>query len=375
MKTSFLRQYFNAFDFIEGAFLFDAALMFMAYNSLLYENGISGDVLEIGVHHGRSAVAIASLRGSGREFFTIDLFEDLQAQNISSSGLGNKSAFLRNMSKFYENLDFLRLLTVNSGDLSAKELGTDFSFCHVDGGHSATETYADLALTHQLLKPGGLIALDDYFNPAFPGVCEGAIKFMLDHENGLTPIAIGFNKVLYQKNPSTFSLNGLFARKFSHIPKAHARMVDHPVYVFWDGFLPFFDLDRSVPSKLYSVVNDELSCRFEPAMSSIKAKPEEPVRLPVKVTNTSNRPFENGSSSFGLSFHLWSADGAMIKFDNKRSYFSSPINPGESAMMDLLIESPVEPGSYVVEIDIVWENVMWLQDKGNPTCSVDLLVG
>src|SRR6266478_2890673 len=97
MKTSFLRQYFNAFDFIEGAFLFDAALMFMAYNSLLYENGVPGDVLEIGVHHGRSAVAVASLRGDGREFFAVDLFEDLQSQNISASGLGNKAAFLRNM--------------------------------------------------------------------------------------------------------------------------------------------------------------------------------------------------------------------------------------------------------------------------------------
>src|SRR6266496_5082397 len=109
MYSGFIKHYFETFDFIEGAFQFDAALMFMAYNSILVENGISGDVLEIGVHHGRSAVAIAALRRKDRDFFAIDLFDDLQSENTSESGLGNKSEFLRNMSTYYENLDFVRV--------------------------------------------------------------------------------------------------------------------------------------------------------------------------------------------------------------------------------------------------------------------------
>ena len=66
--------------------------------------------------------------------------------------------------------------------------------------------------------PGGLLALDDYFNPAFPGVCEGAIKFWLAHDGALTPVAAAFNKVLFQKPPAPLDLNAAFDRRFPYIP-------------------------------------------------------------------------------------------------------------------------------------------------------------
>lgn len=374
MYSGFIKHYFETFDFIEGAFQFDAALMFMAYNSILVENGISGDVLEIGVHHGRSAVAIAALRRKDRDFFAIDLFDDLQSENTSESGLGNKSEFLRNMSTYYENLDFVRVMAANSNSLSTRELGNEFSFCHIDGGHSAIETYGDLAITCNVLQPGGLVALDDYFNPAFPGVCEGAIKFLLDHESTLRPLAIGFNKVVYQKQPSTFPINRIFARQFSQVPKSHTRMMGYPVFVFWDGFKAFFDLDASTPSNLLPVTESEFRCEFEVARNTIIATPDELIRLPVKITNVSRRPLGDCSSGVGLSYHLWSDNGIIIKFDNPRSYLKSGIDPGGFALVDLLIKAPGDPGSYTIEIDIVWENVMWLQDRGNRTHSVELQV-
>src|SRR5262249_17025597 len=143
MKENFLRSYLDAFGRIQGWFSPDAALMFMAYNQLIASTGISHNVLEIGVHHGLSAIAVTSLRGENGLFFGVDVFEELKSENVSGSGLGDKAAFLRNMKAFFEDIGFVRPVTANSARLKPSDLPGKFSFCHVDGGHSAKETYRD----------------------------------------------------------------------------------------------------------------------------------------------------------------------------------------------------------------------------------------
>src|SRR6516165_7775401 len=99
---TFIREYSLMIDSIKGWFQFDAALLFWAYNQLIAAEGVTGHVLEIGVHHGRSAIATASLRGDGKLFHAIDLFDELQSQNQSGSGQGNRKAFLKNMQTFHD---------------------------------------------------------------------------------------------------------------------------------------------------------------------------------------------------------------------------------------------------------------------------------
>ena len=166
MITHFLQRYRASFRSIPGFFSFDAALLFIAYNQLIRERGISGNVLEIGVHHGLSTILIASLRGASKKCVAIDLFDQLQEQNTSGSGSGNQPTFLKNMANFHGDLGFLRVLAKASADVSTEEVGRNFSFCHVDGGHSADETYHDLNFCLEILMAGGLLAVDDYFNPA-----------------------------------------------------------------------------------------------------------------------------------------------------------------------------------------------------------------
>src|SRR5712692_374155 len=139
MQRSFLQSYLEAFHRIEGWFSYDAALMFMAYNQLISAAGISGDVLEIGVHHGLSAIAIATLRGAGHRLYAVDLFEKLQAENVSGSGEGNRTIFEQNMKSFLGTLDFIVPITGASGRLNAADFPQSFSFAHVDGGHSPQE--------------------------------------------------------------------------------------------------------------------------------------------------------------------------------------------------------------------------------------------
>jgi hypothetical protein len=78
-------------------------------------------------------------------------------------------------------------------------------------------------------RPAGL---DDYFNPAFPGVCEEAIRFWLAHDGAPTPIAAGFNKVPFQKAPAPFDLNAAFKRRFPYIPHKTVTLWETPIHSF-----------------------------------------------------------------------------------------------------------------------------------------------
>src|SRR5690349_20727992 len=111
MKNNFLNRYLANFDSIQGFFTFDAALLLMAYNQLINANGVSGDVLEIGVHHGLSAITIASLADRAGRFIAVDLFDNQQEYNLSASGLGNQDEFLRNLRAFFDDLSFLQVFT------------------------------------------------------------------------------------------------------------------------------------------------------------------------------------------------------------------------------------------------------------------------
>ena len=108
MDTGSLRNCFERMDSLPGWFFPDAALMFMAYNQLVSDRGVRGNTLEIGVYHGKSAIAVASLRGESGTFTAIDVFDDLQSRDGSSHDVGIKGAFLANMAASFPTLDWVR---------------------------------------------------------------------------------------------------------------------------------------------------------------------------------------------------------------------------------------------------------------------------
>ena len=373
--AGFLESYFGAFDRIEGWFSQDAALMFMAYNEVMAAHGVAGDVLEIGVHHGLSTLALAAMRRDGAQLVAIDLFDELQAQNVSSSGSGSRAHFEQNMRAFFGDIGFVRCMAAGSNTIAPADLGSGFSFCHVDGGHTARETYDDLDLCSRILLPGGLLALDDYFNPAFPGVCEGAIKFWLAHDGSLTPVAVGFNKVLFQKTPASFDANAAFARRFHYIPHETATLWETRVLSF-SSFAAFIDLQTSTPHALLPNGSFRMGAALTFQSREVTAHGGETIRIPVHVVNRSTIPFvaSPGAAPFGLSYHLRSDDGREVQFNNARSYFARPLAPDEERIVDLAVDVPKARGRYTVEADIVWEGITWLKDRGLDTPSLSLLV-
>jgi hypothetical protein len=374
MQPSFLQSYLAAFHDIEGWFSYDAALLFMAYNQLLAGHGIAGDVLEIGVHHGLSTIAIATLRGPEGKLFVVDLFDNLQNLNVSRSGEGNRTLFERNMKRFHGGLEFVRTIARPSSELTPGDLGTSFSFCHVDGGHSRAETLHDLSLCHEVLMPGGLVALDDYFHPRFPGVSEGAVEFMLSHPGALRPLAIGYNKVLFQKMPSPAGLNVEFSRRFPLPDLIAVSMWDTPALLLQAPLRALLDLNASTPQRLVPLGAVGPRVRFAPATSSLRASAGQALSLAVRITNSSQESLPAGEQVCGLSYHLLDQTGATLRHDHERTWLLTPLEPGEGCSLDLKISTPKASGKYRLEIDLVWEGVMWFKDVGNPAVIVELVV-
>jgi hypothetical protein len=127
--------------------------------------GIRGDLFEIGVHHGKSAILLGLLASGGEKLKVNDIFD--AGQNTSKSG---------------------------EGDEAAKDTGTRCRLFHIDGGHSVAETYSDLATAKRAVRKGGIIVIDDFFNHSWPEVTEGIQKF-LSANRDMAPLLACTNKL------------------------------------------------------------------------------------------------------------------------------------------------------------------------------------
>lgn len=162
------------------------------------ERQVSGDIVEIGVHHGKLLLMMAALLRHGERAVAIDLWED-QRLNVDSSGLGNSEIFKAHAAKIALDSD-IRLLSGDSMTLRAEDIRQEMAsrsvrLFSVDGGHMPSHVVNDLSLAQELIAPGGIVALDDFFGPAWPTVTEGFYKFMDRQNLRLAPFLVFQNKL------------------------------------------------------------------------------------------------------------------------------------------------------------------------------------
>ena len=61
------------------------------------------------------------------------------------------------------------------------------------------------------------------------------------------------------------------------------------------------------------------------------------------------------------------ADGSLVTDMDGRYGISKDLKPGEETEIPLAVTAPKEPGEYILEVDLVQEQVSWFSDKGSPT--------
>lgn len=195
-----LKQYFERFNpqwnLIENLYYFQETVekevpgWFYVYDHAIFhcvlntmQHDVSGDICEIGVANGKSAIALSNYKSSSEKLYLYDIF--LEEDRIIAEN---------NIKRFgtFENIDW-RL-----GDttlLTAKTLGIDTSlrFLHIDGSHEHTAVYSDLCVFGDKMADGGIIVMDDFNDYEYPGVKSGTMKFLLENPKWMM-FAIGQNK-------------------------------------------------------------------------------------------------------------------------------------------------------------------------------------
>jgi len=71
---------------------------------------------------------------------------------------------------------------------------------------------------------------------------------------------------------------------------------------------------------------------------------------------------------------LKGADESLITEMDGRIGLDRDLKPGEETEVPLLITAPKEPGEYILEVDLVQEQVAWFFEKGSPTAKAKVTV-
>lgn len=173
-----------------------------AFNALQRRLGVKGHVCEIGVHHGRFCIALSLLRQLSEKSLAIDVF-DMQEFNVDHSGKGDRRAFDRNVDFWLSPDADVIVMRADSLRIRSKDvieaLGGKVRLFSVDGSDTSQHTLNDILICEQSLVPGGLVVVDDFLNPAWPGVVEAVMRYIdgPDHEMKLAPVGYGDNKFYF----------------------------------------------------------------------------------------------------------------------------------------------------------------------------------
>lgn len=191
--------------------------------SLQSVSSVKGPICEIGVHHGRLFILLHLLAEKQEKSVAWDLFQN-QEENFDDSGKGSREMLVKNLKLHSCDMEQIVIRTKNSLDLTPDEI---ISECYgrprlfsIDGGHTAEVTFNDLGLAASSICEGGVVILDDFFNEAWPGVAEGACRYMIEHP-GLFPVVIVGNKLMFTTSEAAAKnyISGLNFKHAGYIPK------------------------------------------------------------------------------------------------------------------------------------------------------------
>jgi hypothetical protein len=108
----------------------------------------------------------------------------------------------------------------------------------------------------------------------------------------------------------------------------------------------------------------------------LKAAPNADVTLSARIRNLGNTAWRAGEKRRGvvaLGGHLH-AGGALVELDFLRVALPRDVAPGEALDLAFSFRAPPQPGAYVLELDMVDEEIAWFAQRGSQMARLELLV-
>lgn len=164
---------------------------------------VPGDVCEIGVAYGKSAIAISNFKERIDNFYLYDIFPNEVYEKC-----------LSNIKKFGTNEHLIwRIQDTTELQHGTKIFDRPLRFLHIDGCHEHSAVLGDLQFFSQYMTEGGVIVLDDFNDYEYPGVNSAAIEFSLAkyNEKNWRVFAIGDNKAYMCQKKNVFTYQSLLS--------------------------------------------------------------------------------------------------------------------------------------------------------------------
>ena len=150
------------------------------------QKNLKGDVCEIGVAYGKSAITVSNFKQPEDNLYLYDLFlEDI------------KNKAYANIKKFGKDENIIWRIQ-DTTDLRFEDLDfeNELKFLHIDGCHEHFAVLNDLTLFSGKMHEMGVIVVDDFSDYEYPGVNSAVCEFTLSKHNynNWKVFAIGHNK-------------------------------------------------------------------------------------------------------------------------------------------------------------------------------------
>lgn len=207
----------------------------------------AGTLVELGCYLGKSTVVIGDYRREGEDFVVVDLFgrtdlidgdHDTTAEVDRSYKSLSQQAFEANYLSVHDTLP--TVVVGPSADVVDHVEPGSARFVHIDASHLYDHVSTDIRSAVTMVRPGGVIALDDYRSVHTPGV--GAAIWGAVERGTLIPVAhthqkmycvasrpeelIGLVERVCEHETLTFEIQqiaGHPVRRIMYTPEEHAR--------------------------------------------------------------------------------------------------------------------------------------------------------
>jgi hypothetical protein len=171
-KLATAAQYARGCEQIPGFFYVADFMLFDFILAHQLDSEVAGDMLEIGVYRGKSAILMGCGLRPDERLIACDLFdkvmshEDLSIEHRKTYGGLDVAEFYRNWNHYHSQ----QRLDVRICDSAQLTELPPLRFTHIDGCHNHQCVRGDIKLAAKHTGPRGVISLDDYRIAEEPGV-------------------------------------------------------------------------------------------------------------------------------------------------------------------------------------------------------------
>lgn len=159
--------------------------------------GVTNDLLEIGALYGKSAIVLGVHARADEIVHICDVFEQEvgssanRSENRSSYPGLARATFEANYGTYVKKAP--RVIQELSTSIGSHVTPGSVRFAHIDGGHLFETVVEDLLNVKPLLRPDGIIVMDDVRAPHTPGVAAAVWAEVVS--GGLVPFALSEQKL------------------------------------------------------------------------------------------------------------------------------------------------------------------------------------